>query len=450
MKRIRLFASVCTLACLVGTAALAQHAAPAPVARAEALAPLNGGQRAAAVATIIQTVETRYVFPDRVPAIRDRLNEGLSRGRYDTADPGVFAERVTADLREASGDGHMYLNHAPAEYAAAAGADVETEDNPAVQAIWAAAARRSNHGLGEMRILPGNVRYLRISQFHWVADRTGQAFDDAMRFLREGDALIIDLRGNGGGDHAAVRYLLSHFMEPDQLDITFLEAGKDPVQSRTLDNLPAGRVRGKPLYVLINRQVGSAAEAFAYDVQQFRLGTLVGATTVGAANNNTFFPIAPGFMLSVSYGRPVHPVSGTNWEGVGVSPDVAVDPETALETATAQALETLLARAGADPVDRAGWEWAATAVGARLHPPTIAPDRLQALAGTYGGRVILFEDGGLVWRRANGQKARLIPMTADALFSVEGSDDRLRFRLTGEALEMQRIDEPAPSRFTRD
>lgn len=450
MNRTRLILSVCALAALSGTPALAQHAAPAAVARVEAMAPLSAEQRAAAIAAIVQTVESRYVFPDRVPAIRDRLNEGLSSGRYDTADPGVFAERVTADLRESSRDGHMYLNHAPAEYAAVAGSDAESADNPAFQAIWAAAAQRSNHGLTEMRILPGNVRYLRISQFHWVADRTGQAYDDAMRFLREGDALIIDLRGNGGGEHAPVRYLLSHFMEPDQLDITFLEAGKDPIQSRTLDNLPAGRVRGKPLYVLIDRQVGSAAEAFAYDVQQFRLGTLIGATTAGAANNNTFFPVAPGFMLSVSYGRPVHPLSDTNWEGVGVSPDVAVDPAAALDTAAAQALETLLAGAEADPVDRAGWEWARAGILARLHPATIAPGRLRALAGTYGGRVILFEDGGLVWRRANGQRAKLVPMAADDLFLVEGSGDRQRLRLTGDALEIHRIDEPAPSRFARD
>lgn len=450
MNRACLILSVCALACMAGTPALAQRAAPTAVARVEAVSPLNAAERAAAVAAIVRTVETRYVFPDRVPVIRDRLNEGLAGGRYDTADPGVFAERVTADLRESSGDGHMYLNHAPAEYAAVAGSDAETADNPAFQAIWAAAAVRSNHGLVETRILPGNIRYLRISQFHWVADRTGQAYDDAMRFLREGDALIIDLRGNGGGDHAAVRYLLSHFMEPDQLDITFLEAGKDPVQSRTLDNLPAGRVQGKPLYVLINRQVGSAAEAFAYDVQQFRLGTLVGATTAGAANNNTFFPIAPGFMLSVSYGRPVHPVSGENWEGVGVSPDVAVEPATALETAAARALETLLARTGADPVDRAGWEWARVAIEARLHPVHLTAERLNALAGSYGGRTIVFEDGRLAWRRPNGRTSALSPLTADGLFAVEGTDDRLRMRLTGDALEMQRIDEPAPSRFPRD
>lgn len=446
----RLVFSACLLACLAGTPALAQRAAPTAVARAEAGATLDAGQRAAAIAAIIQTVESRYVFPDRVPAIRDMLNEGLSGGRYETADPGVFAERVTADLRESSGDGHMYLNHAPDQYAAAAGSDVDAEDNPALQAIWAAAARRSNNGLTEMRILPGNVRYLRIGQFHWVADRTGQAYDDAMRFMRDGDALIIDLRGNGGGDHAAVRYLLSHFMEPDQLDITFLEAGKDPIQSRTLDNLPAGRLRGKPLYVLISRQVGSAAEAFAYDVQQFRLGTLVGATTGGAANNNTFFPVAPGFMLSVSYGRPVHPVSGTNWEAAGVAPDVAVDPAASLDTAASLALDGLLARTDADPADRAGWEWARVGIESRRNPVSLPAARMRSLAGVYGGRAILFEEGRLFWRRNNGQKAALSPMNVAGLFAVEGYDDRLRLRLTGDALEMHWIDEPAPSRFARD
>ena len=450
MKALHLALSVCALALFAESPALAQRAAPAAVARAEVDVPLTAAQRTAAIAAIIQDVETRYVFPDRVPAIRERLNEGLAAGRYNTDDRAVFAERVSTDLRESSQDGHMYLMNAPAEYAAALTSEGDPYDNPALQAIWAAAAQRANHGLGEMRILPGNVRYLRITQFHWVRDRTGQAYDDAMRFLRDGDAVIIDLRGNGGGDHAAVRYLLSHFMDPDQLDITFLEAGQEPVQSRTLDHLPAGRLKDKPLYVLISRQVGSAAEAFAYDVQQFHLGTLVGDTTGGAANNNGFSPIAPGFMLSVSYGRPVHPVTQTNWEGVGVPPDIAVDPATALDVAASHALGALLARADADPVNRAGWAWAQLGVEAHVRPVTIAPGRLQALAGSYGGRTILFEDGGLVWRRASGQKARLTPMTADGLFAVEGSDDRIRLRLTGDALEMHRVDEPAPSRFPRD
>lgn len=448
MTRLCLTLSVCALAFGAATPVLAQRAAPVAVARTAA-APLTTDQRAEAVASIIAAVETRYVFPERVAAIRDRLNEGLSSGRYDNPERSVFAELLSADLRASSEDGHMYLVNDPAQYAAAIAAEGDVFDNPEFQAIWAAAARRSNNGLTEMRILPGNVRYLRINQFHWVADRTGQAYDDAMRFLRDGDAVIIDLRGNGGGDHAAVRYLLSHFMKPDQLDITFLEAGKEPVQSRTLDNLPAGRLVGKPLYVLTSRQVGSAAEAFAYDVQQFRLGTLVGGTTGGAANNNTFVPIAPGFMLSVSYGRPVHPVSGTNWEGVGVSPDVAVDPTTALEAATALALTGLLERADADPVDRAGWEWARVGAEARLHPVTVAPESLERLTGNYGGRIIELENGVLFWRRSTGDRYRLTPLNSDNLFAVEGTDDRLRTRLTGEVMEVYRVEEPAPATFPR-
>ena len=120
------------------------------------------------------------------------------------------------------------------------------------------------------------------------------------------------------------------------------------------------------------------------------------------------------------------------------------------EVAASHALGTLLARADADPVDRAGWAWAQLGVEARARPVTVAPERLQALAGSYGGRTILFEDGALFWRRASGQKARLTPMTADGLFAVEGSDDRIRMRLTGDALEMHRVDEPAPSHFPRD
>lgn len=231
--------------------------------------------------------------------------------------------------------------------------------------------------------------------------------------------------------------------------MTFLQNGEEPVQSRTLEYLPSGRIKDKPLYVLINGNAGSAAEAFAYDVQQFHLGTLVGSKTAGAANNNGFEPVAPAFMVSVSFGRPLHPVSGGNWEAVGVSPDVAASDGQELDAAQALALTALEARTDADPADRADWEWARIAVEARLHPVAVSAARLRALAGDYQGRGILFSAGTLSYRRTNGQTARLTPLTADGLFAVEGYDDRLRIRLTGDALELQWIDAPSPIRFTR-
>jgi hypothetical protein len=429
--------------CLLG-------AAPVAAARGEAAA-LSPAERAAAVAAIQRAVEAKYVFPERVPGIVSRLNDGLAAKRYDTDDAGLFAARITEDLRAASNDRHVYLDHDPAQYAAAlAEPKGDRPGQGALETLFARQAQRANHGLSEMRILPGNIRYLRITGFQWVEDQTGAVYDDAMRFLRGGDAIIIDLRNNGGGSHAAVRYLLSHFMDGDQLDITFLQAGEEPLQSRTLDHVPAGRLKGRPLYVLINAQVGSAAEAFAYDVQQFRLGTLVGATTAGAANNNSFVPIAPGFMLSVSYGRPVHPVSKSNWEGVGVAPDVAVDPDAALDVAQSLALKALTARPDADPADRADWEWARPAVEARLKPVAIPAARLGGLAGVYGGRRITVRDGELYFERRDGKTARLLPLTEDGLFTVAGYDDHFRIRLTGTAMEMHWIDEPAPTRLARD
>ncbi|WP_371419805.1 S41 family peptidase [Tardiphaga sp.] len=434
---------------LVICPAAAQRAVPVTVASAEAPIALTAAQRTAAIADVVRRVTVRYVFPDRMAAITTRLQAGLASGRYDTENPTIFADRVTEDLRGASNDRHMYLRYAPAEYAATLASKAEAKDNAALDALWSRRARRANHGLEEMRILPGNIRYLRITGFQWIDDQTGTAYDAAMRFLRDGDAIIIDLRGNGGGSHAAVRYLLSHFMDPDTLDITFLEAGKAPIQSRTLDNLPAGRIKDKPLYVLIDKQVGSGAEAFAYDVQQFHLGKLIGTTTAGAANNNEFSPVAPGFMLSCSYGRPVHPVSQSNWEGVGVVPDIAVDPDRALDVAQSQALEALAGRTGPDPADRADWAWARSAIEARLQPPTLSAARLRALAGQYGTQRIVWRAGSLYQLRRNGQFARLLPLTADGLFTVEGFDDHFRIRLSDDAMETQWNDEPSATRRLR-
>lgn len=449
MMRIAYAAALAALTLPAAPGALAQRATPVTAARPDAMGALTAAQRRTAIDEIVATIRTKYLLPEGVPAIEKRLRESLAAGRYDADSPGVFAERVTEDLRASSGDGHMYLNVDPAQYALTRNAKAEGEEDPAVAAYWRRLAERSNHGLPEMRILPGNLRYLKVIGFNWVDDVSGPAYDAAARFLRDGDAIVIDLRGNGGGSHGAVHYLISHFLAPGTLEMTLLEAGKPPFQSRAAGYLPAGRLTGRPLYVLIDGRTGSAAEAFAYDVQQFKLGKLIGAKTGGAANNNGFTPISPGFMLSVSYGRPVHPVSQSNWEGTGVAPDVAVAPERALETAQSLALATLAARANADPADRADWEWARIGIEAKLKPVSLPPDQLQPLAGSFGRNRIVLRDGALWLERADRPAARLIPMTRDGLFAVEGYGDTLRLRLTRAALEMLWVDEPAPRRFAR-
>ncbi|GFE86487.1 S41 family peptidase [Steroidobacter agaridevorans] len=431
------FTAMLAIGCLICASAFgASQAAPAE---------LSAEQRGAALNAIVTTFEKSYVFPEMRPRIVEQLRAAERSGRYSTEDPLVFAERVTEDLKNTGHDKHLWLSFDPSGYAIASSAAGE---NGGEEALWQRLALREHHGLTEMSVLGGNVRYLRIKRFDWLNDRTGAVYDEAMRFLKDGDAVIIDIRGNGGGAHAAVRYLVSHFMDPDVLEMSFLEGSEPPVQSRTLEHLPAGRMKGMPLYVLIDLSAASAAEAFAYDVQQFKLGELIGSKTVGAANNNRLLPIAPGFILSISYGRPVHPISKSNWEGVGVAPSIEASPTQALEVAHALALERLSAKQDVSAENRADYAWAKIAADAKLNPVTLDPARLQRLAARYGTTSVEYRDGTLWLTRPDREPARLTPMTADGLFAVERVDG-LRVRLTGKTMELLRAGAAKPQVLPR-
>lgn len=433
---------------LAGTAAPAV-AQPQPTpAAAPAFNRISAAERGKALDEIRAIVTNFYVFPERRAAIVERLTQAQAAGRYDLDDPFAFASAVSADLAAASHDRHMYINVDPAQYAAATAPAARDDGAGQSNAFWRNLAFENNHGLTEMKVLPGNIRYLKLAPFYWVDDESGRAYDDAMRFLRGGEAIIIDLRGNGGGNGAGVQYLTSHFLSPDTLLQTFYLRGEAPAQSRTLFNVPAGRLTGRPLYVLIDGGVASAGEEFAYHVEQFRLGELIGATTAGAANNNELMPISPGFILSVSTGRPVHAVSGTNWEGVGVAPTIATPPVQALDVAQSRALARLAASDTATPEAKARYSWLQQNVEARLHPVTLEAGRMRALAGRYGEQVVTFHDGALWLARGERPERRLIPLGADGLFLIDGAD-LLRVRLTGSALELVRPGGATPTRYVR-
>src|SRR5260221_8428169 len=122
----------------------------------------------------------------------------------------------------------------------------------------------------------------------WVPAETARVIDDACRFLGDANAIILDVRGNGGGDARAVQYLVSHFISGPRLLTRFDDAlTQETSETRVLPHVAGGRLLGKPLFVLVDDGTASAAEEFAYHVAQFKLGTLVGAVTAGAANTNT-------------------------------------------------------------------------------------------------------------------------------------------------------------------
>lgn len=392
------------------------------VASARQAAPREGRAVAEDVRRIVRD---NYVVPERRAAIDAVLARGIASGRYDGVSPGEVAQRITDDMEGVAHDKHLNLRYdprGPAPRAVAGG--------PPDPAAFAAQARRSNHGVAELKLLPGNVRMMTYNGFIWTGPESAAALDAAMKFLMEGDAAIIDLRGNGGGSPEAVRHLASYFVPPNTLLVRFHIRDQPPTASSTGAAPPALGLwpKTKPVYVLIGGRTGSAAEEFASHVAGFRFATLVGETSAGAAYRNEIVPIEGGYELSVSVGRPELPDGRGDWEAKGVAPEIAVP----VDEAQSRALQHAYTRLGASAPSGRGvdYEWLSAAQSALLSPAPLARPA-QAYAGRFGVRVIGIEGARLTFRRDGGVGSALLPVGPD-LFAIESDPlTRLRFVVEG-------------------
>jgi hypothetical protein len=236
------------------------------------------------------------------------------------------------------------------------------------------------------------------------------------------------LRHNGGGSPAAVQYMISHFLAPSRPIVTF-HMGSDRVNRlSSLPTLPAGRMVGKPLYVLISGMTASAAEEFVGHVAGFKLGEIIGENTAGAGFRNTFFPVPGGFIISVSVGRAVLASTGKDWEGVGIAPTTRIAYDKALEVAQVHAMRRIAATAA--PEEKAALEASATLLSAQTEPVTPALP-LSAYTGNFGERTITLEDGKLAYSNGGGPKALVIPIDANQFVFVDDPVARLKYSVAG-------------------
>lgn len=390
---------------------------------------LTPTQVTAVVDEVVKSIESYYLFPEKRAGIAGAIRDAQKAGRYNVTDAGELAGRISEDLVTAGNDKHLSLIVDPGEYAAITAP--EPEDPSAVskaRTYEEDRARARNAGVEELRILTGNIRYARITNFLWGGEESGRAIEEACRFLRDGQAIIIDLRGNGGGAAVGVLQWISHFFDERRHLISFYSGvSGETRQNHVIPYLPAGRLTGRPLFVLTDRGTGSAAEEFAYHVRHFELGTLVGDTTIGAANNPAHLPIAPAFILRVSSGRPIHPVTNTNWEGAGVAPHVAIPAPQALDKAHLLALEKL-ATTATDDAAKARVEWGLAGARARLERMTLTPAQLDAYTGQFEGpRGIKRTGTTLTYQRADGPIVTLTPMANDLFAYDTGDSVRIRF-----------------------
>ena len=366
-------------------------------------APVHGR---AVVAAMQKLLDEHYVLPEVRPKFDAVLAKGLAAGRYDVSDAKELVSRLNEDLGTVTPDKHLGVMYDPETSAklASAGPGAGADDAPPT-AEDIADAKRRNSGLVQMRILPGNIRYLETDGFVWAGDVTERAYDDAMRFLSGGDAVIIDMRKNGGGDPAAVRYLVSHFLAPDTKLMTFYMGSNRVDTTAALPKTIAPRMVGKPLYVLTSGQSASAAEEFIGHVAGYKLGELIGENSAGAGFRNQFYPLPDGLLISISVGQAVLASTGKGWEAVGFAPNTAVPVDQALEVAEAHALGRLASTA--PPDKRRRLEVQAAMLMAKTAPVKTALNP-AAYAGVYGERTVRSEAGLLTIERAGGSTSRLV------------------------------------------
>lgn len=449
MRNLSVLAASAAILLTVSPGAAQQRVrVPAPAGAApDAEAPLPPLNARAVVADVRRILAERYVLPERRPALDAIFARGLAAGRYDVTDPAELAERINADLDTAGHDRHLNFSFNPRQAALLAAGRGPQPDNSGYERQ----VRAANHGVTSLRVLPGNVRYMEYDGFMWMGPESAAALENAMRFLAGGDAVIIDLRRNGGGSPEAVQYIVSHFLPAGRPLMSFYMNGSETAdRNETLAELPAGRMLGKPLYVLISGGTASAAEEFTGHVGGYRLGELVGENTAGAGFRNELLPVQGRFVLSVSVGRAVLAATGRDWEAVGLAPTVPTPVAAALDAAQGLALRRLAANATGP--DRARLEAMAEGVAARADRRAPALP-LDAYAGTYGERVLSVGDGRLWLRRGNRAPLALVPLGGN-LFTLDVDPSaRLSFEVSGAAataFAMGPAGQPPQGRFARN
>lgn len=289
---------------------------------------LTEADRAEIVANTARLLESRYVDPESGAALARQLPEAAEQWRAIT-DPRAFARTVTVWLRDQSGDGHLGLSYSEAPIPVEGGDEVFSA---AEMERWYGAHR--NHGVEKIERLDGNIMLLDLRVLP-PASMAGDVIAAAMTLVAQGDALVIDLRNNGGGAETAnliTGYLLDGGGHP--LTGTYNRPRDEYRPSTSPSWVPGRRFGGsKPLYILTSRKTFSAAEALAYNLQALGRATVVGEVTGGGAHPFEYRRVHKHFALDLPEGRSINPITGTNWQDVGVQPDIPVPAEDALQTA---------------------------------------------------------------------------------------------------------------------
>ncbi|MCU7374695.1 S41 family peptidase [Paucibacter sp. O1-1] len=283
------------------------------------------------VGKLRQEIGDNYVLSEHVGAINKTLDEAIRSGSMKSVSTHQeMTELLTASLRRF--DKHFGVQWRDQKHASA-GAGGED---------WFAKLGRKNSGFERVEILDGNIGYVDFWGFDNVNDASRTRVKTVMAMVADTDAIIFDLRKNGGGSGDMVRLISSYLLAGKvHLNSFYWKPSNTTTEFWTLEDIDGKRRTDVPLYVLTSAETFSAAEEFAYNLKQLRRATIVGETTKGGANPWRFFELGHGYRAAIPIGQAINPISKANWEHVGVQPDVKATSAQARHVAYRMALAAL-------------------------------------------------------------------------------------------------------------
>lgn len=300
---------------------------------------IDAATRKTVIEGAIKALNENYIFPEVAKKMEQSVRERMKRKEYDRiSNAEVFASTLTAHFQEVSHDKHLRMRYSQ-EILPNFGPQGESAAERERQRAWASAR---NFGFEKVERLEGNIGYLELRGF-MDAELASATAAAAMTFLANTDALIIDLRRNGGGQPKMVALLSSYlFDKPTHLNDIYFRADNRTEEFWTTETVAGKRFgASKPVYVLTSAYTFSGAEEFSYNLQNLKRATLIGETTGGGAHPVRPHRLNDHFSIGVPFARAINPITKTNWEGTGVKPEVAVPANQALKVAQIAALKSI-------------------------------------------------------------------------------------------------------------
>jgi len=294
-------------------------------------AKLHNPEYIAVIDTCLAAFKKFYIYPamvsDMEVYIKQKIRDSVYHEITTLAD---LTRQLRHDMREVTNDRHIWIGIM---------ADIRPTRGP-LTGEQLKQKRMDNYGFVKLEILPENIGYLQLNRFD-DPEFAGETAVAAMQFLAHTDQIIIDLRENHGGDGKMVRLISSYFLEGEtKLNSLYFRASDSMVQAHTYAHVPGKRLVRQGLYILTSKQTASAAESFAYTMQNYRRALIVGENTRGAAHWTETYPFPElGIFLEIPVARPINPVTKRGWEGSGVEPDIKVAAAQALDKAKGLALD---------------------------------------------------------------------------------------------------------------